>query len=75
MAGDTGLTELTACEVVDRLDRGEVTPLDCLDALEARIAAVDGAVNALPVTSDTLDQAWQTVYHQGLPDKVKKAQG
>jgi len=33
------------------------------------------AVNALPVTSDTLDQAWQTVYHQGLPDKVKKAQG
>jgi amidase len=49
MAGDTSLTELTACEGVDRLDRGEVTPVDCLDALEARIAAVDGAVNALPV--------------------------
>ena len=28
---------------------GRLTPLDCLDALEARIAAVDGAVNALPI--------------------------
>src|SRR4026208_474899 len=31
-----------------RLNRGEVTPHDLLDALEKRIAAVDGAVNALP---------------------------
>src|SRR5438105_2349456 len=34
--------------IVDRLKRGEVTPHDLLDALEKRIAAVDGAVNALP---------------------------
>src|SRR5262249_3486511 len=33
---------------VDRLRRGEVTPHALLDALEARIAAVDGDVNALP---------------------------
>ena len=37
-----------ALTVVDRLKRGEVTPHDLLDALEKRIAAVDGAVNALP---------------------------
>jgi amidase len=49
MAGNVGLTSLTACEVVDLLDRGDITPLDCLDALEARTAAVDGTVNALPI--------------------------
>jgi amidase len=42
------LTNMPAYEVVDLLNRGEVSPLDCLEALEARISAVDGAVNALP---------------------------
>jgi len=37
-----------AVMIVARLKRGEVTPHDLLDALEKRIAAVDGAVNALP---------------------------
>jgi amidase len=45
---DPDLIKATACAVVDRLNAGEVTPLDLLDALEARIAEVDGAVNALP---------------------------
>src|SRR5215208_2193972 len=49
MACDEDLIKLTACAVVDLLRRGEVTPFDCLDALEARVAAVDGAVNALPI--------------------------
>ncbi len=49
MASDVGLTSLTACAVVDLLNRGDITPLDCLEALETRIAAVDGAVNALSV--------------------------
>lgn len=35
--------------VVARLRGGDITPHDCLDALEARIAQVDGAVNALPI--------------------------
>jgi amidase len=39
----------SACEVVDFLRAGEITPHDCLDALEGRIAAVDPAVNALPI--------------------------
>jgi amidase len=42
------LIRLNAVTVVDRLKRGDVTPHDLLDALEKRIAAVDGAVNALP---------------------------
>ncbi|XUM20125.1 amidase [Bradyrhizobium oligotrophicum S58] len=45
---DQGLIRETACAVVDKLKTGEVTPLDCLDALEARIKAVDDKVNALP---------------------------
>ncbi|MBZ9600382.1 amidase [Phyllobacterium chamaecytisi] len=49
MTGDVGLTDMPACDVVDLLNRGEVTPLDCLDALEARTAIVDVAVNALPI--------------------------
>lgn len=38
----------SACELVDGLKAGSTSPLDLLDALEARIAAVDPAVNALP---------------------------
>ena len=32
------------------------------------------AVNALPVTPQNLADAWKTVYHQGLPPKVVKAE-
>ena len=38
----------TANEVVERLKSGDISPLDCLDVLETRIAAVDSKVNALP---------------------------
>jgi ribose transport system substrate-binding protein len=31
------------------------------------------ALNALPVTPDTLMKAWETVYHQPAPDKVQEA--
>jgi amidase len=44
----TDLVCLTANEIVALLRKGEITPLDCLDALEQRIADVDRAVNALP---------------------------
>jgi amidase len=37
-----------ACAIVDKLQAGEITPLDLLDALENRIAEIDGKVNALP---------------------------
>jgi amidase len=42
------LTRLTATEAVARLQRGEVSPLELVEAAAARIAAVEPAVNALP---------------------------
>ncbi len=45
---DQGLVRETACAIVDKLKTGDVTPLDLLDTLEKRIAAVDDKVNALP---------------------------
>jgi amidase len=48
VASDQGLVQATACAIVDKLNAGEVTPLDLLDVLERRIAEVDGKVNALP---------------------------
>jgi amidase len=48
MPSQGDLVKMNAVTVVGLLQRGEVTPHDLLDALEARIAAVDGEVNALP---------------------------
>ena len=48
MASNQELVRATACAIVDKLNSGEVTPLDLLDVLERRIAEVDGKVNALP---------------------------
>lgn len=45
---DQGLLRETACSIVNKLNSGEVTPLDLLDVLEKRIAEVDDKVNALP---------------------------
>ena len=42
------LIRMTASEVVALLKRGEVSAVDLLDALEARVAEVDGTINALP---------------------------
>ena len=43
----TDLTRLTAVEVTELLRIGAISPLDCLDALERRISAVNAPVNAL----------------------------
>jgi amidase len=45
---DQSLIRESACSIVDKLNKGVVTPLDLLDVLEKRIAEVDGKVNALP---------------------------
>ena len=42
------LIAMTAREVIALLDRGAVSHAEVLDALEARVDAVDGQVNALP---------------------------
>ena len=44
----SGLVNSSAVEVVEGLRRGDVSPLECLDALEVRISEVDGRINALP---------------------------
>ena len=49
MPSDQALIRSTACAIVDQLNAGKVTPLDLLDALEKRIAEVDGTTNALPI--------------------------
>lgn len=48
MSADPSLIRLTAVAVREKLVKGEVSPLDLIDTLEARIGEVDGAVNALP---------------------------
>ena len=48
MSQHRDLIGLSAVALVERLRRGEVTPHDLLDALEARISTVDAKVNALP---------------------------
>jgi amidase len=47
----TDLVAMDARAIVTLLRRGEVTPHDLLQALEARIGVVDSAVNALPTLS------------------------
>lgn len=42
------LISSNAREIIRRLRNQEITPLDCLDALEKRIGQVDARVNALP---------------------------
>jgi amidase len=44
----TDLIRMTATAIVEGLRSGDITPLDCLDALESRVAGVDEKVNALP---------------------------
>jgi amidase len=48
MAADASLIKKTATEILGLLKSEAVSPLDLLDSLEARIAEVDGRVNALP---------------------------
>ena len=42
------LFRLTATEAVAGLKRGDITPLDLIDAAERRIGEVEPAINALP---------------------------
>ncbi len=63
-----GLITMTAVEVLGLLRAGEVSSLDLPDALEQRIAVVDGAVGALPTLclDRARDHAAQPVEDRGL---------
>jgi len=79
------LIAMTASEVVGRLKRREVSPLELIDALIARIEAVDGRINALPMRcyerardqaktlmrSDGGGRADRLVWLAGLPMPIK----
>jgi amidase len=64
-----GLVRETACAIVDKLKRGEVTPLDLLDVLERRISEVDGKVNALPILCFDRAKAHAKALMQKKPDQ------
>jgi amidase len=63
---DSELWRLTAVEAVDLLKRRKVSPLELIDAAEARIAATDGAVNAM--VTRTFDRARQRAKALRLSD-------
>jgi len=48
MTKHSELIRSTATQIVARLKKGDLSPHDLLDALEARIAEANPAVNALP---------------------------
>lgn len=54
MSGYQALIRQSACDIVNQLRSGTVTPLDLLDALESRISAIDNQVNALPTLCFTM---------------------
>ena len=70
------LYKLTATQAVKLLKSGKVSPRELLDASEARIAAVDGAVNALPTrcferARERARKAKKTDLLAGLPIAIK----
>lgn len=72
----TDLIRLTACDAVDLLKSGEVTPTEMIDAAFARIEAVDDAVNAIPIRCrDRAEEQAKSVQRDsllaGLPIGIK----
>ena len=61
------LIRMTAREVVARLAKGEVSPLDLIDLAEKRIAETDGAINALPTHCFERARAKATALMQKRP--------
>ncbi len=70
------LIRMTARQVLALLDAGEASPADLLEALRARIGAVDGPVNALPTLCferafADIDRATGRGVLRGLPVAIK----
>jgi amidase len=76
MPKTSDLHKLTATQAVKLLKSGKVSPRELLDAAEARIAAVDGAVNALPTrcferARERARKAKKATLLAGLPIAIK----
>ena len=55
------LFKLTACDAVSNLKKGEISPMELIDAAEERIRKTDGKINALPTLC--LDRARKNAQH------------
>jgi amidase len=73
------LCALSACEVVDKLNAGEVSPKEVLDAALERIGQVEPAINALPTLCadrardaiSKLERGNEDIWLAGLPIAIK----
>ena len=73
MPADQSLTMLTACQAVDLLRAGDVSPLELLDASLARHEAIDGAVNAMPtICAERARDHARRIIDTGAPDSVEE---
>src|ERR1700759_1394041 len=64
----THLWQISATEAVDRLRRGEVSPLDMVDAAGERIAAVEPKGNALPIRFVDVAREQAKAFRRGADD-------
>jgi amidase len=69
------LTKLTAVEAVTYLRKGELSPLDLVEAAAARIAEVEPAVNALPTLCLDRARAHALRLMNNPPDDARKERG
>jgi Asp-tRNA(Asn)/Glu-tRNA(Gln) amidotransferase A subunit family amidase len=68
LATNDELVKADATTVVEWLRRGDVTPHEALDALDARIAEVDDKVNALPTRCFDTTQG-SPIYADRVPQR------
>ena len=67
MSGEE-LWRLSAAEAIERLEAGEVTPLDLVEASAERIAETEGALNAMPILClDRAREQARRLMDQGPP--------
>lgn len=59
------LWNLTACEIVEMLKEGKVTPLKLIEEVEKRWREVDGLINSVPIIC--FDRARDKAKHLKIP--------
>ncbi|MEO1612329.1 MAG: amidase family protein, partial [Pseudomonadota bacterium] len=62
------LCKLTACEAVEALEKGDVSPFEMIDAAFERIAQVEPAINALPTLCEDRARAKAAALRKGDDD-------
>lgn len=73
------LTAMSATEAVNALEKGDISPLELIDAALDRISAVEPAINALPTIcadrarekAKALKRGEEAIWLAGLPIAIK----